>query len=101
MPQPNSNRAPHAYVIHLGAQELVIRQRYEFLSIANDILIALWFLVGSFLFFSDSTVYAGTWLFVLGSVEMLIRPLIRLTRHVHLQRYHPHAGSAAAAGNDF
>jgi hypothetical protein len=56
------------------------------LSIVIDILVGLWFLVGSFLFFSESTTYAGTWLFVIGSVELLIRPAIRLSRRVHLRR---------------
>ena len=40
----------------LGHEELVIRQRYETLSIANDFLMALWFLVGSILFFAASYV---------------------------------------------
>lgn len=101
MSQQNSHSGSDALVIHLGAEELVIRKRYEVLSIANDILIGTWFIIGSFLFFSEATSYAGTWLFVIGSVEMLIRPLIRLARHVHLRRFHPGADSAAAAGNDF
>src|SRR5699024_4206554 len=101
MSQHDSPLGPDALVIHLGAEELVIRKRYEVLSIANDILIGLWFIIGSFLFFSESTSYAGTWLFVIGSVEMLIRPLIRLARRVHLRRFHPEARPAAAAGHDF
>lgn len=72
--------------LHLGRDELVIRQRYEALSIANDVLIALWFLVGSILFFWEQTMTAATWCFVLGSVEFLLRPTIRLTRLVHLRR---------------
>ncbi|GAA4788782.1 hypothetical protein GCM10023200_24210 [Actinomycetospora chlora] len=72
--------------LHLGRDELVIRRRYEALSIVNDILIGLWFTIGSFLFFSESTTTAGTWLFVVGSIELLIRPLIRMTRVVHLRR---------------
>ncbi|WP_026918990.1 YrhK family protein [Gordonia shandongensis] len=76
-------------VVRLGREEIIIRRRYEALSIANDVLIGVWFLIGSFLFFSDDTVFAGTWLFVIGSVEMLIRPVIRLVRHVHLQRLAP------------
>lgn len=90
----------NALVLHLGHEELVVRQRYETLSIVNDVLIGLWFLVGSFLFFSDSTVTAGTWLFVIGSVEMLIRPVIRLARRVHLQRYRP-AGAGSEHAFDF
>lgn len=72
--------------IHLGHEELTIRKRYEVLSIINDILVAAWFIVGSVLFFSDATTYAGAWCFVIGSIELMIRPLIRLGRRVHLTR---------------
>jgi len=44
------------------------------------------FLVGSILFFDEATAVVGTWLFVTGSVLMLIRPTIRLTRRIHLTR---------------
>jgi YrhK-like protein len=53
--------------VHIGAEELVIRRRYQALSIANDIAIAVWFIAGSILFFSDSTATVATWLFLLGS----------------------------------
>ena len=79
------------FVLHFGHEQLVIRKRYEALSIANDVLIGLWFLVGSFLFFSKTTQTAGTILFVIGSAEMLLRPVIRFARHVHLQRIAPGA----------
>ncbi|MDO5743479.1 MAG: YrhK family protein [Micrococcaceae bacterium] len=88
-------------ILHLGHEELVIRQRYETISIVNDLLIGAWFLVGSFLFFSPSTTYAATWLFVIGSVEMLIRPAIRFTRRVHLRRYHPGMPGIGDGGHDF
>lgn len=64
----------------------MIRQRWEVVSIVNDILIAVWFIIGSVLFFNESMATAGTWLFLLGSVELLIRPMIRLARCVHIQR---------------
>lgn len=76
----------HNLIIRIGHDELVIRQRYQVLSIVNDVLIGIWFLIGSFMFFSDELVTTGTWLFVIGSVEMLIRPIIRLIRHMHLQK---------------
>lgn len=72
--------------LRIGHDEIVVRQRYETISIANDILIGLWFVVGSVLFFSESTATAGTWLFLVGSVQMLVRPGIRLGRRIHLQR---------------
>jgi hypothetical protein len=67
-----------------GGQELQIRQRYEVLSIANDMLIAVWFIAGSLLFFSADTATMGTWMFLIGSIELAVRPMIRLTRRLHL-----------------
>jgi hypothetical protein len=72
--------------VTIGHDELIIRRRYETLSFVNDILIGLWFTIGSVLFFSDSTTSAGTWLFLIGSVELLIRPVIRLARNLHFER---------------
>lgn len=87
--------------LHFGRDELVIRQRYEVLSIVNDILIGIWFVIGSFFFFYESLTYYGTWLFLIGSIEMLIRPVIRLARRLHLQRINAHATSPAEAEHDF
>ena len=72
--------------LHIGHDELVIRRRYETLSIVNDVLVALWFIAGSILFFSESTTTLGTWFFLVGSIELLVRPLIRLARNVHVGR---------------
>ncbi|NYD40234.1 YrhK family protein [Nocardioides panaciterrulae] len=87
-----------ALKLDIGHDELVIRQRYEALSIANDVVIALWFLVGSILFFWESTTMAATWCFLLGSIEFLIRPVIRFARQVHIRRI---GGSGLDPANDF
>lgn len=92
---------PRSLVIHVGDEELVIRGRYEQLSILNDLLIGAWFLVGSFLFLSESTTRAGTWLFIVGSVEMLIRPAIRFARGVHLRRFRPNGHLVGPGSHDF
>ncbi len=70
------------------SEELVLRRRYEVASTVNDLLIAVWFLVGSVLFLQESTTYAGTWLFIVGSAQLAVRPAIRLGRRVHLTRRH-------------
>lgn len=75
--------------LSLGHQELIIRQRWEVVSVSNDIVIALWFIAGSVLFFSESTTTIGTWFFLFGSIELFIRPAIRLARRIHLQRLQP------------
>lgn len=90
--------ADRSFSVEIGHEELVIRRRYEALSIANDVLIALWFLVGSILFFSEATVTAATWCFLLGSIEFLVRPAIRLARHVHVQRI---GGNRLGSAGDF
>lgn len=101
MAADGSNESQTSWVVQFGERELVIRQRYEVISIVNDILIGLWFVVGSIFFFSDSLAYTGTWFFVIGSVEMLIRPTIRMTRRVHLSRLHPGVPGSADAAHDF
>jgi hypothetical protein len=90
---------PNPIVLTFGHEELVIRKRYEVLSIVNDILIGVWFVVGSVFFFYESLTTTGTALFVAGSVELLIRPLIRLSRHVHLQKVG--AASSVETPHDF
>lgn len=82
--------------LRIGREELVIRQRYEVLSIANDILIGVWFIVGSAMFLSPSHTELATWLFLVGSIQFTMRPVIRLSRRVHLHRIRarPHSGTS-------
>ena len=85
--------------LRVGREELRIRGVYETISIVNDVMVALWFVIGSILFFSDDTTTAGTWLFLIGSVQLLIRPVIRLSRRIHLGRIG--AGRPADSSRDF
>ncbi len=71
------------------------------LSIANDILVGLWFIVGSILFFWASTSTLAIWLFLIGSIEMIIRPIIRLARNVHIGRIRGHSVAAMDGSFDF
>lgn len=82
--------------VRIGHDELVVRRRYELLGIGNDMLIALWFIVGSVLFFHADTATSGTWMFLLGSIELAIRPALRLARHLHLRRFGPAAPHESA-----
>lgn len=78
---------PNDFAMRIGPDEIVIRDRYEALSIANDVLIGILFLVGSMLFLWESTTTVATWLFIVGSAEFLLRPVIRLARRTHLKRF--------------
>ncbi|HKI72998.1 MAG TPA: YrhK family protein [Pseudomonadales bacterium] len=73
-------------ILKLRHEEIVIRQRYETLSIANDFFIAIWFLTGSILFLYPVDETIAVWCFIVGSFQFLVRPSIRLIGHIHLQR---------------
>ena len=70
----------------IGREEIDVSHRWETVSIVNDVLVGLWFLVGSFMFLSEELQTVGTWFFIVGSAELLIRPLIRLGRNLHVRR---------------
>ena|SRR5690625_1420095 len=70
--------------IRLGRRTLVLNHRYELVSILNDIFIGIFFAVGSVLFyFSELQNWAIT-MFVLGSIDFLLRPVIRLARRLNV-----------------
>ncbi|MFP4462606.1 MAG: YrhK family protein [Guyparkeria sp.] len=70
----------------LGPEALVIRRRYETAVLANDFLIGLWFTLGSVAFLFPEYESVGAWVFVIASLQYLVRPSIRLARNIHLQR---------------
>lgn len=84
MSQPQDPDPP--LTIDFGHDELVIRDRYETLSIANDTMIALFFVAGSVMFLFPSLETLAIWMFIIGSIEFLMRPAIRLSRRFHLRK---------------
>lgn len=70
----------------IGQDHIVIQRRYDALGAVNDMLIAIWFLIGSFFFLKESLTTDGTWLFIAGSAQLLIKPLIKLISLVHVGR---------------
>ncbi|MEL0630892.1 YrhK family protein [Psychromonas aquatilis] len=71
--------------IYLG-KHVVIQRRYEALGAINDLFIAIWFLIGSFFFLNASLVESGTWLFIVGSAQLIIKPLIKLISLIHVNK---------------
>ena len=70
----------------LGSEHVVIQRRYDAAGALNDFLIAVWFLIGSVFFLSDSLIESGTWLFIVGSAQLMIKPAIKLFGLVHTRR---------------
>ena len=60
-----------------------IRKMYFWAHLFADFAAGLLFVAGSWLFFSESTVYTATWMFLVGSVFFAIQPTIRLVHEIH------------------
>lgn len=59
---------------------------YEIIYTFVDFSAAAMFVVGSILFFWESTTFAATWLFLVGSVFFGLKPSIRLWREIRMAR---------------
>ncbi len=72
-------RAKHASPEHARLYAV-----YELLFTIVDFSAAVFFIVGSVLFFNEDTTYLGTWLFLVGSIFFGLKPCIRLVREWRL-----------------
>ena len=65
------------------SREHRINEIYEWLHILNDLLIGIYFLVGSIFFLYPDLENAGIWLFIIGSGQMLLGPVLRTLNKVY------------------
>ncbi|MEM9061270.1 MAG: YrhK family protein [Pseudomonadota bacterium] len=63
-----------------------VHAAYEIAHTAVDFAAALLFVVGSVLFFWESTTYFATWLFVIGSLCFALKPSVKLLRELKFWR---------------
>lgn len=61
---------------------------YDILYTINDFTIAIWFLIGSILFYFESLKNWGVTLFVIASIQFLIKPTIRLVHEVQARKHY-------------
>lgn len=64
--------------VHLGRFRFFFYRQYDLVSLINDVLIGLAFVAGSILNFMDSMVTFGNILYLLGSLFLLARPLLKI-----------------------
>ena len=69
---------------HASAKHAELYAAYELAFTIVDFAAALLFIIGSILFFRESTTYVGTWLFLIGSIFFGMKPTIRLIREWRL-----------------
>jgi len=63
-----------------------INRLYDWMSIGNDFAVGIEFLVGSVEFFPSYNPTVGIYLFIIGSTQLLIRPVISTSRKIHLHK---------------
>ncbi|MCG3399159.1 YrhK family protein [Staphylococcus massiliensis] len=59
---------------------------YKALYQLNDVILGIIFIIGSILFLSPATTFPGTILFIIGSIQMTIRPMISMIHDLHLAK---------------
>ena len=57
---------------------------YERLITLVDFLAALCFVIGSVMFFYETLLFDGTWMFLIGSVFFCVSPTLKVIREFHL-----------------
>lgn len=73
-----------SYLTQPSKRHARIWRNYQLWYDTNDLVAGIMFTVGSVLFFFESTQTAGTWLFLVGSIQFIIRPGINVARDLHL-----------------
>lgn len=72
--------------LDLAHRHVVIQRRYDALGALNDLMIAIWFLIGSSFFLDKTLVESGTWLFIVGCIQLLVKPALKLSSLIHVRR---------------
>ena len=71
----------------LVKKRIEIRNRYETAHMASEIITAILYLAGSFFLFYPDLKVIGSIMFILGSIQMLVRSLIRMSYLVKLKKW--------------
>ncbi|WP_077325069.1 YrhK family protein [Virgibacillus siamensis] len=69
--------------IHVGTFELSFSKKYRYIALINDLTLGLEFLIGSAFFLYEPLKTAGVILFIIGSAQLLARPIIKIMHAIH------------------
>lgn len=73
--------------LQMGKFEVAFNKRYRFISLLNDFTLGLEFLIGSILFLFESTKTLGNILFIIGSLQLLGRPILKIMHAFYISRH--------------
>lgn len=69
----------------VDSREKHLRKFYYWLGIANDFILGVLFLVGSFEFLPNGNEFAGVIMFIVGSAQLVGRSVIKIVMNVHIR----------------
>ena len=71
-------------ILNVGSFEVYFENIYSIYSLINDLLIGLLFIVGSISNLLNGPPILGQILFLIGSVALILRPLIKIIQNTHV-----------------
>ncbi|WP_158595116.1 YrhK family protein [Oceanobacillus piezotolerans] len=83
---PKVEKTNEYYALEMGKFELFFSRRYRLLSLVNDLTLGLWYVTGSILFLFHSTEKIGNIFFILGGIQLLGRPILKMTHAFFIRR---------------
>jgi len=75
---PKMKKDKNYFEFDIGSFGVFFNKKYHLVSTVNDLMLGIWFVAGSVFFLFHSTMMAGTILFILGSLQLLARPILKL-----------------------
>ena len=83
-----STGVKHDIIIKIGNFELYFENVYSIYSLINDLLIGILFIGGSLVNLFDGPARIGQVLYFIGSIALILRPLIKIIQNTHVYRQH-------------
>lgn len=78
--------APHGDLsVRVGREQIDVEQRWQVVSILNDIMTGLWFVTGSILNLIGGLGNWPLYFYLAGSSQLLLRAFIRLAQRIHVR----------------
>ncbi|GKV65378.1 MULTISPECIES: YrhK family protein [Sporosarcina] len=66
------------YEVKIGKYAIFFNKNYRYIFIINELILGIIFIVGSIFFLFESLKTAGIILFIVGSVQLFIRPALKI-----------------------
>lgn len=72
--------------VQVGKHIIFFNKNYRYIFIINELLLGIEFVVGSVFFFYESLKTAGIIIFIVGSAQMFLRPVLKIFHAVSLKK---------------